>query len=245
MMKIIPLIALLILAGCGGDEDSSNTANPDIVSLWRAVDGDEFSYLLLLDDETFLYAENDLSAESNGENGLEVGTYSHDAEKRSLTFNISYDDNSPNNDSGVGDIGSPVTLSAEASEEKLSLAGLSLSPVSFFQGDIAGVTGVWSFVDGDEFQYLALLDDSTFFYAENDPEATGAENGLEVGVYSMNEGVNENSFTITFGITYDDNDPLNDSGVGDTDEDAIVEVVLSNDGKTLTLGGELVLEKRM
>ena len=38
-----------------------------------------------------------------------------------MTFNIIYDDNDPGNDSGVGDIGTPVEIDAVLSNENMTL----------------------------------------------------------------------------------------------------------------------------
>ena len=84
--------------------------------------GAAFNYLVLFEDNTFLYAENDLTVSEPEENGLEVGTYSHDSESGNLSFNVSYDDNDPGNDSGVGDIGTPVEIDAILSNENMTLS---------------------------------------------------------------------------------------------------------------------------
>lgn len=89
-----------------------------IVGAWRSVNGAGsafgFSYLILFDDKTILYAENDPTAVP-GDNGVEVGTYTYDG--TNLTSNLVYDDNGagPTGHSGIGSIGTPsvtdITLS--------------------------------------------------------------------------------------------------------------------------------------
>ena len=89
------------------------------------VNGTEFSILTLFADNTFGYAENDLSASSPDENGLEAGIYFYDSISDSIQFNILYDDNDPGNDSGVGDIGTAVAIDAILSNgnNSLTIAG--------------------------------------------------------------------------------------------------------------------------
>ena len=92
-----------------------------VVGAWGATDGIEFNYLLLLADNTFIYAENDLDAESVEENGLEVGIYSYNVDSGNLTLNIIYDDNDPGNGSGAGDVGTTVLIDAVLSNDNMTL----------------------------------------------------------------------------------------------------------------------------
>ena len=48
-------------------------------------------------------------------------------------------------------------------------------------------------------------------YMEESPETPEPEDGLEVGYYSYNTSTN----LLTLNVTYDDNAPGDDSGVGD------------------------------
>jgi len=217
------------------EESMFAIANPSVVGVWRSTNGATFSYLTLFPDNTFLYAENDVSVESEEENGLEVGTYAFDSNSGNITFNIVYDDNDPGNDSGVGDIGSPVSIDAELSNgnSKLSLAdgALNLNSVGLSSSSIVGV---WRIINGAAFNYLVLFSDNTFLYAENDLDVISeAENGLETGTYMYDS----NSGNISFNIIYDDNDPDNDSGIGNIGSPVSTEVVLSNSNSTLSIAG--------
>ena len=210
-------------------------ANPSIVGVWRSTNGTAFNYLTLFSDNTFLYAENDLGVETAEENGLEAGTYAYDSNSGNITFNVVYDDNDPGNDSGVGDIGNPVSIKAELSNgnSKLSLAdgSLNLNSVGF---STSSIVGVWREINGAAFNYLLLFSDNTFLYAENDLDViSDKENGLEVGTYTYDS----NSGIINFNIVYDDNDPDNDSGIGNIGSQVSSETVLSNSNSTLSLAG--------
>jgi hypothetical protein len=241
-LKFIIYITLaLTFISC--EKSTEPEVNISPVGVWSNTNGSEFMYLILLEDKTFLYAENDLSVISTEENGLEVGTYNYNFSTGMITFNIIYDDNAPGIDSGVGDIGNPVSASASVSSDGKKL--------SLFEGEIIlntensssdePILGVWSKTDGAEFSYLILLGNNKFLYAENDLTVmSDNENGVEVGDYTY-DAVNKE---ITFNITYDDNDPNNDSGVGDIGNPVVIDALISTDGKTLTLvGGELVLTK--
>lgn len=126
----------IVLFACDTvDSDGDSQGFISVVGVWRTLDGDAFSYLTLFSDNSFLYAENDLNVQSNEENGLEVGTYTSDADEDSISFSIIYDDNDPDNDSGVGDIGTPVVIDAllSNSNNTLTIAGLALTKVSVLQ----------------------------------------------------------------------------------------------------------------
>jgi heat shock protein HslJ len=212
----------------------SNTT-PTVAGVWRATNGAGFNYLALYEDNTFLYAENDLTAPA-GDNGVEVGTYTYDG--TNITFNITYDRNGPGQNSGIGEIGTPKVLDSTLTNNgnTLTVAGgqLVLNRAAF---NPSSVVGAWRSVNGAGFSYLILFNDNTFLYAENDLTAqTAAENGLEVGTYTF-DGTN-----ITFNIVYDDNAPGQNSGVGDIGTPKVSAATLSNNGNTLTVfGGQAVL----
>jgi hypothetical protein len=240
---LIGLVLCISLFFLSCDTSTEPELKTQPTGVWQLTSGAAFNYLVLFEDNTFLYAENDLTVSEPEENGLEVGTYSHNAETGDLSFNVSYDDNDPGNDSGVGDIGVPVTYDAVVSNEgsTLSLAGGALVLSAAIADSSSPITGAWSKVSGIEFNYLLLFADNTFLYAENDLDAESPEeNGLEVGTYSYNA----DSGNITFNITYDDNDPGNDSGVGDIGTPVVIDAVLSNENMTLSIAsGELVLTR--
>lgn len=229
-------VLLFLVSACDNDDDQEADRGASLVGVWGIVNGEDFSYLTLLSNNTFLYAENDLSVNSSDENGLEVGTYEYDADNEEITFNIFYDDNAPGTDSGIGDIGTPVTFSAELLDDNSRLSLLD-GELIFNTMELTAtfpVIGVWSTVNGVEFSYLVLLSNNTFLYGENDSSVnSGAENGLEVGTFSYVQGTEE----ISFDITYDDNDPGNDSGVGNIGDNSAVSAVLSNEDNTLTIAG--------
>jgi len=217
-----------------------------VIGAWRITNGAAFNYLVLFNDKTFLYAENDLTVQAP-ENGLEAGTYSYDPTSGKVTLNLTYDDNAPGNDSGAGDIGTPavfdLALSADKTVLSITNAGLSFDAVDFTSGSSA-IVGAWEINNSTtgEFEYLVLMPDGTFLYAENDPTVQAPENGLEVGTYTYDPGTD----TVTFNITYDDNAPGADSGIGDIGTPATIDFVLSNSNNTLTAaGGTLVFARAL
>jgi hypothetical protein len=230
--KLLGIVTVLFLSltACSSSEDNEK---PSVVGVWSIVNGEEFSYLTLLSNNTFIYAENDLTIQSDKENGLEVGTYSSNEDD--IIFNVVYDDNAPGEDSGIGNIGTAVSLKVAISNSKLSLDdGELVFNFENLSDSISKVIGVWSIVNGTEFSYLTLLKNNKFLYAENDLTVQSAkENGVEVGTYSYDAIKNQ----ITFNIVYDDNDPGNDSGVGDIGTPVINSVTLSNSNNTLTMAG--------
>ena len=217
-----------------------------IIGTWRITNGDEFSYLVLLNDNTFLYAENDPTVQAP-QNGVELGTYTFDPNTGKITLTILYDDNAPGTDSGAGDIGTPavfdLALSAGNTVLSVTNAGLDFDAVDF-AGASSALVGAWTIYDSTtgEFEYLVLMPDGTFLYAENDPTVQAPQNGLEVGTYT----VDSNAGTATFTITYDDNAPGADSGIGDIGTPATIDFSLSNSNNTLTAaGGTLVFARAL
>ena len=98
-----------------------------LTGAWRSVNGAAFSYLILFDDNTVLYAENDLTVKTLTENGLEVGTYTYDG--TNVTVNLVYDDNvTLGGRSGLGSIGTPrITVATLSnSNNTLTTAGWKL-----------------------------------------------------------------------------------------------------------------------
>jgi len=120
---------LFLVSACDNDDDQEANRGASLVGVWSTVNGVEFSYLVLLSNNTFLYGENDSSVNSGAENGLEVGTFFYDQGTETMSFNITYDDNDPGNDSGVGNIGDNDVVSAVLSNEEntLTIAGLELT----------------------------------------------------------------------------------------------------------------------
>jgi hypothetical protein len=202
-----------------------------LVGAWKV---DNSSHLILYPDNTFLYAENDDEAP----NGLELGTYSFDSDTGNITFSITYDDNGPGDDSGVGDVGSPAVIDAVLSSDNntLTLAGgdLVLDAANFSGSTIVGV---WR--NTDKTAHLALYENGDFLYAENDSEEP---NGVELGTYSYDT----NTENITFSITFDNNGPMDDSGVGDIGAPIVFDAILSDSSNTLTiLSGELIFSRSL
>jgi len=111
----------------GSDTYTANRVMTDInvasseIGVWQHVVAStgEFEYLVLLDNGKFIYAEND-PAYSEPDNGVEVGSYTYDASKNTISFSIVYDDNAPGDDSGIGNIGT-------VSEISVSVAGTTMT----------------------------------------------------------------------------------------------------------------------
>jgi len=104
------------------------------------------------------------------------------------------------------------------------------------------IVGVWRGTGaGGAFSYLLMFADNTFAYGENDltVQEPLLENGLEVGTYSYDSTTGN----ITFNVVYDDNTSTgSSSGIGSIGTPSVIDAVLSNGDKTLTIaGGALVL----
>jgi len=234
-----------LVAATAAQEHVTSTLDNLITGVWRTKVGAGFIYLVTFKDNTFLYAESDLIPKFTEEDGLEVGTYNYESNSESITFNITYDDNAPGEDSGIGDIGVPVVISAKLADGNNTLnlgdGTILLSSVNFSSS--LEIAGTWRSTNGAGFSYLVMFADKTFLYAENDlTVTTNGENGLEVGTYTYDS----NSGNITFNIVYDDNAPGQDSGVGDIGTPVVMDAVLSNENNTLTIaGGAVILSKSL
>jgi len=208
-------------------DNSASTSS--IVGVWRAVNGAGFNYLILFSDNTFVYAENDVSAPVT-DNGVEVGTYTSTG--TNITFSITFDHNGPGQNSGIGELGIPKTYDYVLSNNGNTFTGaggqLVMNRVIF---NSTSIVGVWRAIHGAGFNYLILFSDNTFVYAENDVSAPVTDNGVEVGTYT-NNGTN-----ITFNVVFDRNGPGANSGVGEIGIPSVINYVLSNNGNTLTVGG--------
>jgi hypothetical protein len=197
------------------------------VRSWTNKSGSSESHLILFPDNTFVYAENDDEAP----NGLELGRYSYDTVSENLTLSITYDNNGPGEDSGVGDIGPDVVTDVVFSNDNNTMTILN-GEFELAANDLStsSIVGAWSITNATETQYLVLFADRTFIYAENDDEDP---NGLELGTYRYDVSTHE----ITFTISYDDNGPGQDSGIGDIGTPAVFPISLSDDANTLQIGG--------
>ena len=212
-------------------QDSIDSLTPYVGS-WSNKEGEFESHLVLFANNTFLYAENDDEAP----NGLELGSYSYDTATGDITLTITFDNNGPGDDSGVGDIGTPVTVDSVLSNGNTTLKIVN-GEIEFTADEFAAdsIEGAWSITHLNESQHLILFADNTFIYAEND---LTEPNGLELGTYVYNEAGN----TIAYTITYDDNGPGQDSGIGDMGAAVTTDIALSNAANTLTITGDAPME---
>jgi len=212
-------------------QDSIDSLTPYVGS-WSNKEGEFESHLVLFANNTFLYAENDDEAP----NGLELGSYSYDTATGDITLTITFDNNGPGDDSGVGDIGTPVTVDSVLSNGNTTLKIVN-GEIEFIADEFAAdsIEGAWSITHLNESQHLILFADNTFIYAEND---LTEPNGLELGTYVYNEAGN----TIAYTITYDDNGPGQDSGIGDMGAAVTTDIALSNAANTLTITGDAPME---
>jgi len=193
------------------------------VGAWSSVSENNESHLVLFANNTFLYAENDAELP----NGLEFGNYSFNNKSGDLTLTITYDNNGPGDDSGVGDIGKNVTTDTVLSNDNNTL--------KIFNGDVemsaenlsgSSIVGAWSPENNSGGLHLIFFANNTFLIAQStdrDP------NGLQLGTFSYDQNEQE----ITLNITYDDTH--DQSGIGNTESDMIMSAALSSENNTLSL----------
>ncbi len=219
-----------------------------VVGAWSETDGPYFSHIVLFADGTFVYGENDREGTAATENGVEVGTYEYDPFSGTVTFSISFDENGPGTDSGIGDIGRPSAIDVVPTNggTSLSVLGGALVLDAADLTSETGIAGAWRETSGPYFNYLVLYTDSTFLFATNISDGVDTESGLEVGTYVYTPGSGEGSASgsLTFNIVYDDNAPGEGAGVGDRGTPAVFDVQLSDGNNTLsTVTGETVLTR--
>ena len=212
-------------------QSTIETKTPYVRS-WSIINGNSESHLIFFPDNTFMYAENDAETP----NGLELGRYSYDTESDNMTLTITFDNNGPGTDSGVGDIDKDVVNDIVLSNNNETMA-IAKGALTFTADDLdtSSIVGAWSITHQNETQHLILYANNTFIYAEND---LTEPNGLELGTYDYNAGTSE----ITYTITYDDNGPGNDSGLGDIGTPVTVDIELVNGVDILRVEGDSILE---
>ena len=202
------------------------------IGAWSSVSESKESHLVLYADNTFLYAENDAELP----NGLEYGRYSFDNKSGDLIFTITYDNNGPGNDSGVGDIGKDVSTRTELSNDNNTLkivnGGIGLSAE-----DLSGssIVGAWSPENNSGDLHMIFFSNNTFTIAQSTDRNP---NGLQLGTFSYDQNAQE----ITLSLTY--NDTSDQSDVGGTESDIIMSAELSNGSNTLLLMNRGLVLKR-
>jgi len=206
------------------------------VRSWSIITGDSESHLIFFPDNTFVYAENDALEP----NGLELGNYSYDTASDNMTLSITFDNNGPGTDSGVGDIGKDVVNDIVLSNNNETMA-IANGALTFTADDLdtSSIVGAWSITHQHESQHLILYSNNTFIYAEND---LTEPNGLELGTYAYDAGTGK----ITYTITYDDNGPGQDSGLGDIGTLEPIDIALENGANTLSIdNGSLMFSRSL
>ena len=204
------------------------------VGAWSSVSESNESHLVLYADNTFLYAENDEQLP----NGLEYGRYSFDNKSGELIFTITYDNNGPGEDSGVGDIGTDVITATALSNDNNTLkivnGGIELTAQNLSS---SSVVGAWSPENNSGNLHLIFFSNNTFMIAESTDRNP---NGLQLGTFSYDQNTQE----ITLSLTY--NDTSDQSDIGGTESDIIMSAELSSDNNTLSLmNGGLVLNRSL
>lgn len=186
----------------------SGSGSSPLAGIWTIGSTNaDFDYLVLLPNGEFMLGEYD-STVSEPANGLEAGTYSYDG--TNVTFNLTYDKNAPGSNSGIGDVGTPVTMPAAVSTDGTTLTATAPdgTPLTFTKADTSASPnlGVWTVGSvsniSNGFQYLVLLANGEFMYGEYDiaaPNDENNQNGLEAGVY------NYDTSNIYFTLYYDEN----------------------------------------
>jgi len=212
---------------------SLDTLTP-YIGAWSSVSDNNTSHLVLFANNTFLYAENDAELP----NGLEFGNYSFDNKSGELIFTITYDNNGPGDDSGVGDIGTDVTTATALSNDNNTLkivnGGIELTAQNLSS---SSVVGAWSPENNSGNLHMIFFSNNTFMIAESTDRSP---NGLQLGTFSYDQ----NSQEITLSLTY--NDTSDQSDIGGTESDMIMSAELSSDNNTLSLmNGGLVLKRSL
>jgi len=214
-------------------QTSIDTLTPHI-GAWSSVNDNQASRLILLANNTFIYAENDAELP----NGVEFGTYSYDASRSELTFDIQFDSNGPGEDSGVGDIGTPVTTDAHFSNNNSTLAivggAITLNADTFS----SSMEGLWSFRQGTAVFHLALYSDNTFLIVQS---KDNAPQGLQLGSYQYNSSTKE----ITLSRSFDDTEQGDSLGEGNELEDMMMALEVVNNHTLSLMNDGLILSRSL
>ncbi|WP_221795033.1 hypothetical protein [Oceanobacter mangrovi] len=239
------------------EESLTELAATSVVGVWsNYISDSNFVYLVLLDDGTLIYAEDDPDAETsddpteNGsdQNGVERGTYTYDSDTGKLKVSLTFDENTASDGSGIGEIGSTSTFTLSLADSGASLvveeANFTLTRETF---DADSIEGFWSMTDGDSWSYLGIFADGHLMYVEYDEDYDyNGMNGLEMADYSYDGGTGITSVT----VFYDDNTDYEDgvdtgSGIGDLGITESYLLSLSDDADTLAIDGVFDLQREL
>jgi len=183
-------------------------------------------------DGTFVYAAFAPGGTAGAGNGLEYGTYTFTS--NTITLTVVNDLNGSNY--GITSISNPRTInySASGNTGTVTYPAGTIDTFTRLPSNPAGYVGTWKSVDpaNNGVSLLVLTATGEVTYVEKD---STQPNGLENGTFTVT-GLSPSADSVgsmTINLTYDDNGPGQDSGIGDIGTPVSFPIAIS--GNTLTV----------
>ncbi len=195
-------------------------------------------------DGTFAYAVFHPTLPAGNGSGMEYGTYTFTSSQ--LTLTVVNDMNGSTG--GITGIANPMTISYAnvGNTASITYPGGAVDTFTRLPSNTAGYVGTWKSVDpaNNGVSMLVLTPTGEVTYVEND---SAAPNGLEHGTFT-GTGLSptaDGSGSVTFNLTYDDNGPGQNSGIGDVGTPATYQVSISGNTMTVsTNAGSLIFYRQ-
>lgn len=187
-------------------------------------------------DGTFAYAVFVPGGTAGAGNGLEYGTYTFTANQ--ITLNVATDLNGVAG--GISSIANPLTVSYAnvGNTALITYPGGAVDTFTRLPSNTAGYVGTWKSVDpaNNGVSLLVLTPTNDVTYVEKD---SMPPNGLEHGTFTVSglSPTADSTGSITFTLSYDDNGPGTDSGIGDVGIAASFPVAVNGNTLTVTAPG--------
>ncbi|GAB4118927.1 MAG: hypothetical protein Fur0026_08600 [Sideroxydans sp.] len=216
-----------------------NTLGGGIVGTWALTDSFaspqliDYSGIHFFPDGTFAYAIFDPTLGAGNGSGMEYGTYSFTSNQ--LTLTVVTDLNGAAK--GISGIANPLTVGYAnvGNDAVITYPDGTTDTLTRLPSNTAGYVGTWKSINpaNNGVSILVLTSTGDVTYVEKD---STLPNGLEHGTFTV-AGLSptaDSTGSATFTLTYDDNGPGTDSGIGDIGRPATFPIAISGNTMTIT-----------
>ena len=183
---------------CDGPEDCGQAACAELplcslVGTWDVESPSGTAYITFLEDGTYLHAEHS-NSDTNGQNGIEVGTYSWTRATGAFATTCPTVDTNREWGMSHGGGGLSCANGGSGTSGTLELRGdaltLTLSDGSFDAARVVpprDIVGTWRPVGAAGFPFITFAADGTYVHAEYGNSDPNGQPGIEAGTYTWND----------------------------------------------------------